>query len=124
MHEQIKLGMSKAAHGCAWADTEEEYGYSLSGCEILSVMDPVTEEATAWAEELCSEILKRNPGVNLEAIANGEDETLGHYLAMEAMGHGVSWEDSREPHGLSVPDREFYYFSRSDYGAEDVRADA
>lgn len=35
-------------------------------------------------------------------------QSFGHYLAMEAMGHGVSWEDDHEPHGLKVPHMEFY----------------
>lgn len=33
---------------------------------------------------------------------------FGHYLAMEAMGHGVSWADDHEPHGLRVPHMEFH----------------
>ena len=28
---------------------------------------------------------------------------FGHYLAMEALGHGVAWSDNHDDHGLKLP---------------------
>ena len=35
---------------------------------------------------------------------------FGHYLAMEAMGHGVSWWDTHARFKIEVPDVEFTQF--------------
>ena len=34
---------------------------------------------------------------------------FGHYVAMEAVGHGVAWTDDHPDIGMKVPDGEWYY---------------
>jgi hypothetical protein len=55
----------------------------------------------AWASAL------KRDGVNWEeldeAATRKSKEDFGHYLTMEALGHGVSWMDDHEEHGLEVP---------------------
>ena len=75
---------------------------------------PTGPEAFEKARELVKQIeygslLGRCLGTKFLMRYSPEDARLfGHYLAMEAMGHGVSWEDDHEPHGLRVPHMEFY----------------
>ncbi len=40
-----------------------------------------------------------------------DENNFGHYLAMEAMGHGVSWFDDHEKFPLEVPTIECHAFS-------------
>jgi hypothetical protein len=44
-----------------------------------------------------------------EGVAEANADEFGHYLAMEALGHGVGWADDHEPHGLQLPLIEFHY---------------
>ena len=80
---------------------------------------PTGEAALEKARELVRRVETDNPGVwmvewglgawfvcRYSTIPDASD--FGHYLAMEAMGRGVSWEDDHEPHGLRVPHMEFY----------------
>jgi len=82
---------------------------------------PPSQEAWEWARKLLAGLIIRNsPDIHQPlyeaAAASGELENLGHYLAMEAMGHGVAWSDDHDPHGLDVPDQEsIYYYSEEDY---------
>ena len=39
---------------------------------------------------------------------------FGHYLAMEALGHGVSWADDNDDHGLKVPNIDPYIYINTD----------
>lgn len=43
------------------------------------------------------------------------EEEFGHYLAMEAMGHGVEWSDDHSDHGIDVPYAEDYMVYVEDY---------
>lgn len=74
---------------------------------------PTGPEAFEKARELVKRIEAENMqvGRSLGQWAEGlipDFNLFGHYLAMEAMGHGVSWADDHEPHGLRVPHMEFY----------------
>lgn len=43
------------------------------------------------------------------SVDNGEyAREFGHYLAMQALGHGVSWFDDHARFDLTVPHSEFY----------------
>lgn len=82
--------------------------------------NPFSEEARAKAEELAVHIEKDNGAdlveLYLRAVAlEGEHESeptadrFGHYLMMEAVGHGVSWGDSHPDHELKLPNVESMY---------------
>lgn len=119
--DELLEGMALATHACAWGDREEEEGRSYCGCDLLKVCPEPSPTAKAWAERLLAGIEEANEyGTFHDAIAMADRErdveTLGHYLAMEAMGHGVAWNDSYPDHRLTVPYQEsVYYFDCEDY---------
>lgn len=102
---------------------------NMSGMEIFSIMDDfeghpaeadlrhIADEffrrmAKAYRFETALERAKGTPGASnlpdafcdrFMQVADGDEEGLAHYLVMEAMGHGVSWSDDHEPHGLPLP---------------------
>lgn len=121
--DEIINGMASALWATAWASNEEEQGRSVQG-EITDLMPPIPDEAAQTAKWLSSRIENDN-GVDLLIVLKnlvasgatrsgwiGADEeaqqTFGHYLAMEALGTGVSWRDDHEDHGLKLPSIEFY----------------
>lgn len=108
---EMIAGAARCAWALAWANAEEEAGRRAApgGCDILDYAPPTTPEATVWAEKLMADVAAANPGADLDAASGGELETLGHYLALESMGHGAAWSDSREPHGLRVPHVDGFY---------------
>ena len=110
MDSQILDGMAKAYWADAWASQMEEMQLSghLSGMEIMDVMpQELPAKAMEIAKKLYAEIEKDN-NIKLEDFTPpGEEDfdkdLFGHYLAMEAMGHGVGWSDDHEDHGLEIP---------------------
>lgn len=108
---EIRANMAKAFFASAWADQceESEQAHSISGREVFDVMpteiDPAAKHA---AETLEKDFLSANKQFTCLAGAldwlqcvptpDGDRartaEMLGHYLAMQAMGHGVGLCDS------------------------------
>jgi len=95
----------------AWADAAEEQGESFSGMQLMDVAPPTPDEVIEHAARFIKSVEKLN-GRSIDELyaeaANAPDEAdhsreptpseFGHYLAMEAMGHGVSWyDDHPEP---------------------------
>lgn len=76
------------------------------------------KSATVWAEKLIARVEKdsREDIVSmydrLEAMSGHRrtptPDLFGHYIAMEALGHGVSWSDDHPYEGLSVPNMDYY----------------
>jgi hypothetical protein len=121
INDTIRAAMAKAFFASAWADLQDEKDADdptrvhLSGKEIFDVMpstiDPAAEHA---ARTLEMDLARANDFVrtpvflqSLFEIAqdtvahklNGGDreltpESFGHYLAMQAMGHGVGLADA------------------------------
>lgn len=113
--EQILNAMARAFFASAWADLQDEKdpedstAVNLSGKEIMDVMpteiDPAARHA---AKTLQFDLLRTNEWLqDLTAlvdyiqyrIPHGGDrprtpEMIGHYLAMQAMGHGVGLRDA------------------------------
>lgn len=117
----ILYGMARAFFASAWADAAEAAGESIGG-EILDAMpaylDPAALEA---ARALYRKVEEANEPMNAlfaacEASPPGEyadralePELFGHYLAMQAMGHGVGLESfgSAVRERVKVPHHEF-----------------
>lgn len=108
---EILDGMARCLFVTAWADyAEEQLGASFSGMELMDVAPETPPELFEKAKGLYNEIEETN-NVNLSTFtppgidpAEGFDKGLfGHYLCMEALGHGVSWKDDHEDHGLKLP---------------------
>ena len=122
--ENIREGFGKAIYADEYASAREEDGTPLQG-EILSQLptgDAVLPCYLRWAEKSIRAI-EESIGLGIvEAFARAcaipacrtweeqadEDnltdaETFGHYLAMQFVGHGVSWEDSHPALPFQVP---------------------
>lgn len=102
----------------AYQAENDEPGFSMArmGGQWDEVARKPPQSAHMAARRLWREIKELNKpffGKNdLAAVLRRPDvrdelETFGHYLAMEALGYGVSWQDSHQPHGLKVPDFEY-----------------
>jgi hypothetical protein len=120
--QQIKTAMAKAFFASAWADQCEESQQAaiMSGRDIMDIMPAELDNAAVAAmQKLCAGMLANNwtsrywpmltPDKAIElcykkALAlveqsGGGDrdctpELFGHYLAMQALGHGVGLYDA------------------------------
>jgi hypothetical protein len=106
-------GFADALFKSAWAEFEEEQGTSFSGMEILDVAPDTPQDVKSFASRKISEIESAN-SISLDSfVPPGEQEgsfdpwELGWYLGMQYLGHGVSWMDDHEDHGLKIPSGEF-----------------
>lgn len=123
---RILQGMADAMFQQAWADdTEEKHKKSgkkglspLSGNEISKIAPATPESAKKAAEKLAKQFEKAN-GKKIEDLyadamkADGNEsgdkcEEFGHYLAMQALGHGVSWFDDHKRFPLKMVHTEFH----------------
>jgi hypothetical protein len=87
------------------------------GEDWMDYAPPTGEPARAEARKLIAEIEKRNKIKVEDAYAKAEaaeghlkeptPEDFGHYLAMQALGHGVAWADDHPDHDLDLPLIEF-----------------
>ena len=95
---------SLAFFASAWADQQEENGYSLSG-EIMDqtpdTIDPAATHATVTLAMDMKRINSKSIAEMVEDIVNIADwnrpatmEYFGHYAAMQASGHGVGLQDA------------------------------
>lgn len=74
--------------------------------------------ANKWAKEMIAKVekLSKEDIVDLYHRLEAEPghrrsptlEDFGHYIAMQAVGHGVSWGDDHPDDGLEVPYMEYY----------------
>lgn len=109
----VAEGFADALFKSSWADFQEEQGESFAGIEILDVAPATPQEVKSFADRKVSEIEAAN-GISFDSfVPPGEQEgsfdpwELGWYLGMQYLGHGVSWSDDHEDHGLQIPYGEF-----------------
>ncbi len=116
INEVIVEGIARALYVDLWMNEMEEAGLAKgwSGMDVMDLASETSPEAYEKAKELYKQIEESND-VDLEFfVPPGEDENefneelLGHYLTLEALGHGVSWSDDHEDHGLKIPSTEYY----------------
>lgn len=112
----------------AYASQQEELeseGYESANCagsgeDWTDVAPATTPDALDAARELIHDLEQRNNAsldtlvsraINvdgLEDIPDGYYSDFGHYVAMQAVGHGVSWFDDHARFELVIPHTEFY----------------
>ncbi len=128
----VERGMARTMFGCIWADYVEEFtGRSLQG-EILDQAPETPEYVIRDAYRLAGMFEQLNGPGGMIAIAHraamadmhqtGGDvdltpeflRELGSDLAMQAMGHGVSWFDDHEEFEIKFPYMEYSYFDLHD----------
>jgi len=113
VNESILEGIARAIFVFAWADEAEEAGQSFSGMDVMEVAPPTSPEAMKEARALYSEIEQSNnidlatfvpPGLgDVDWPGPSVENEFGHYLALEALGHGAAWSDDWPEHGLTIP---------------------
>jgi hypothetical protein len=130
LRAKIVEAAARALFVDAWASAEEEAGRGreLRG-ELMDLAPETIPEAVDQAEELMKEFEQTNAkAVDVmyqEAAAlpgrhhsDPTPEDFGHYTAMQALGHGVSWSDDHPEHGFKVPHISFV-LTPGDYGGEE-----
>lgn len=110
------------------AQDDEEHELPWNGGDNLHEVAPRTPEE-AWLEagivvgrfeerngiqvDAAWAVALKRDGKDWESLDLGETgkskEEFGHYLAMEALGSGVCWEDRHASHGFGVPTHEMSY---------------
>lgn len=120
---EIREAMAKAFFATAWADYEEQVKHeSLAQTEIMDVLpDNIPESAYAAADNVIGTI-EKSTGRKISDLYNEakeapgdhykepDEDSFGHYLAMQAMGHGVSWSDDHPDLTFDVPRVEYSYY--------------
>lgn len=142
MKAQIREYMAKTFFACAWADYQEEFGEGIGmGAEI---MDEIPDNYPVSAYDAADHLIKameRINGATIESIfeicraepgnhrREPDEDEFGYCMAMQAMGHGVGWDDNHpglfhesgwkgkegyRPQIFETPRIEFSYFDLPD----------
>lgn len=103
--DDVIEGFARCAWALAFADEHENAGEPLSQCEILDVA-PDTPPAIEMIADRITLRFSDDDHKRIDAIVaeGGDAVELGHYLCLEAQGHGAAWSDDNPPHGLNVGD--------------------
>lgn len=121
-------GMARALFVTAWADQQEQDGASFSGMDIEKEAPKTSRAAMSHATKLAKQFSAMNNGMSVgELFTRAEEDgfytrptsdnlrsqesLFGWYLAMRAMGHGVSWDDNAPSNAtlkIKHPHTEFY----------------
>lgn len=120
--EEFAEGAARAAFVSSWADYQEERGKTYPGKNLMDVAPSTPLSAYVWAGQLIGKMEELNSR-NIHAIGAAVAEAdglgwmafdgadFGHYMAMQALGHGVSWSDDHsQPKWLKVPYMEYDWF--------------
>jgi hypothetical protein len=106
--------MARAYFVCEYADEmegrEDDHSYLVAGAgdDWMEVAPETPEDYIPYASKVYDQITpdpaKCLLAMNLSECERNADD-FGHYLAMEMMGHGVSWDDGMftPHHGLELP---------------------
>ena len=117
----IRAGIARAAFVDRWANDQEEKGRSFSGQDLMDVAPKKTSAAAnRWAKTVAQRLIADNGVKDLTALYlhavhkygyPHDGARFGHDLGMQALGHGVGWDDDVRgaPHdAIKVPRSEFY----------------
>jgi hypothetical protein len=93
-----------------WPADEEHVPNDPGGVELMDVAPETSEPAMACARKLVEVVARQDRWDDVVSRPEVVDdpEGFGHYLAMQALGHGVAWSDSHEDHGFRLPAVGFY----------------
>lgn len=119
---QIIDAMARAMFVTTWADRMEErgLGHKLSGQKLMDIAPKTSRDALAAAKKLAAMFAEANEGASMNDLyaralnvagkheGDASPHSFGHYMAMEAMGHGVSWTDDHPEFKVNIPRFEYY----------------
>jgi len=115
----IRASMARALFVDSWANREQERGRSHGGRDLMFVAPRTSSAAKAAANKLAHQI-ETLTGRSMESLYHAAESDpghhsrqptphdFGHYIAMQALGHGVSWADDHPDLPFDVPHAEFY----------------
>jgi len=115
--EEFAEGASRAFWVSAWADDQEGRGKRLGG-ELMHQAPDTPLSAWVAAGELIA-LLEVANKVPVEALAERADKVdgdcvdateFGHYMAMMALGSGVSWFDDHEKFDFKSVNMEYDFY--------------
>ncbi|QDJ96213.1 hypothetical protein Xoosp13_26 [Xanthomonas phage Xoo-sp13] len=120
IRDEIRKHAALAFFGSAFADQADEAEQPMHGEIMNQLPDEIDSEALAAADDLLDTIFQKNLQqpvellTEIQQVAAGDREPtaamFGHYLAMQAMGHGVGLYDAFGEDAAArviVPDIEF-----------------
>jgi len=120
IRSEAQAGAADALHLTAWANwAEEEGGPGLQPGPIENQAPPTSRKAKRSGKAFIRRLEQNNratinqmywaalqiPG---KRYRKPTPELFGHYLAMEAMGHGVAWSDDHPDPKFDIPSWEYY----------------
>jgi len=111
MKDLIHEGAARALFVSWYADAVENGDHEGDAAGPGEDWMDVAPETPQSARDEATALLRCVEGDNREAWAKvlarpeveADPKGFGHYLAMEALGHGVAWADDHEDHGLKLP---------------------
>lgn len=130
LREMVVDACARALFVCAYMDHCDEctirvcrvcgeHGKAGPGEDWMDIAPPENDESRQCAEGLVTRFEAANERTIEYIYAHAERMTghmapptprlFGHYLAMQALGHGVSWSDDHPDHGFAVPHTEGIY---------------
>lgn len=115
-------GMARAFFVDDWARFQEEEGEGIpAGVELLSWAPATSDEAFSHAFDYAQRLKNENEQSLIKLFSeaceadsnakfnnNQHAREFGHYLAMSAMGHGVSWFDDHARFEINIPHSNYY----------------
>jgi hypothetical protein len=120
--EEFAEGAARAVWVQAWADHQEQKGKTLRG-ELMHQAPATPLSAYVWAGELMGRLAELNKSdihrLSVKAVeadlARRRDVPFsmvdfGHYMAMQALGHGVSWFDDHAQFAIKIPHMEYDFY--------------
>jgi hypothetical protein len=119
----ILRGMARGPWASQWANEQEEQGVRFpGGTDIYEVAPEAPKWAEKWARGIADAIVSLN-GQSLDSLYEvarsvgftKDEEAFGFYLGMQAVGHGVAWDDDfATDFKIKVPSSELYEGAKPD----------
>lgn len=99
------------------ADDEDKYPRARGGEDWMDVAPETPEAAYKAADDLAALFVAKNDVAMLGLFQRAEDagdpgadpDLFGHYMAMQALGHGVSWFDDHPKFEVKFPRFECFF---------------
>ncbi len=117
--ERFADGAARAFFVAAWSDEQEEKGKRFrQGVDLMDQAPATPLSAYVHAGILIGQLEVLNKAsiymigeraAEADGVPEIDSQELGHYLAMEAMGHGVSWSDDHKDFPIKVPYLEYHF---------------
>lgn len=122
LYLEFTEGAARALFVDAWASEKEREAEDTGvrawppGSELMDIAPETPAEAILEAGRLLGMLEEANKTsvhvlVAAAAKADGVSEIdvseFGHYIAMQALGHGVSWFDDHKKFSIKIPNFEF-----------------